>query len=55
MVRKTIGFNPLDQLDPPKGKGPKKPVASRSEIQDAILKPARKRGFTGILRSVFGG
>lgn len=64
MARKTIGFNPLDQLDIPKekkgGKDKKarKPAQSggvRAEIQEAILKPpARKKGITGLIRSMFG-
>ncbi len=54
----------MDQLDIPKekkgGKDKKarKPAQSggvRAEIQEAILKPpARKKGITGLIRSMFG-
>jgi hypothetical protein len=65
MRRKTIGRNPLDQLDAPRRKGKKRPLPSapemQSEIREALTKKpisAKKspitKWFESVLHSITG-
>jgi hypothetical protein len=65
MRRKTIGRNPLDQLDSPRRKGKKKTILAapevRSEIREALMKKpisAKKsqitRWFESVLHRITG-